>query len=150
MLDFIQTAIVTEDFRQPSFSIVALAFKTAKISGSQIKELKLAWKHKRASGKSSPAFRKAVRRRLDKEQIVHGVALHPRTRRCKWSTNLKMLSPSMPPWPNIMLLLMHEWLQRKHKTGILRCCFSGSESWCKYSTTTSAMQFAEMSALVKR
>ena len=35
LLDFIQTAIVTEDFRQPSFSIVALAFKTAKISGSQ-------------------------------------------------------------------------------------------------------------------
>ena len=34
--------------------------------------------------------------------------------------------------------------------GVVRCCFSGSESWCKYSTTTSAMQFAEMSALVKR
>ena len=73
MLDFIQTPIVAEDFRQPSFSIDAFWFWYY-----IIQDLKLAWKHARASAKSSPAFRKAVKGRLDKEQIVHGVAPHPR------------------------------------------------------------------------
>ena len=77
MLDFIQKPIVA-DFRQPSFSIDAFRFWYY-----IIQDLKLTWKHAHASAKSSPAFRKAVRKRLDKEQIVHGVAPHPRAGRCR-------------------------------------------------------------------
>ena len=44
LLDFIQTPIVAEDFRQPSFSIVAFRFWYY-----IIQDLKLAWKHARAS-----------------------------------------------------------------------------------------------------
>ena len=78
LLDFIEKPIVAEDFRQPSFSIDAFRFWYY-----IIQDLKLAWKHAHASAKSSPAFRKAVRKRLDKEQIVHGVAPHPRAGRCR-------------------------------------------------------------------
>ena len=77
MLDFIQKPIVA-DFRQPSFSIDAFKFWYY-----IIQDLKLAWKHAHASAKGSPAFRKALRKQLDKEQIVHGVAPHPRAGRCR-------------------------------------------------------------------